>query len=430
MSFFFGGPGGMGGMPGGGSSRQQRQKEVDNTKYYDLLEVAKDASEDDIKRAFKKAALKHHPDRGGDPAKFQEVQTAYEVLGDPEKRKLYDEGGEDGLEGGGGMDVDDIFGMFGGGGGRRKKGAAQKQKGEDVVFPMAATLEELYKGAQKKLKLTRTICCSVCKGKGGKSVQTCGSCKGQGVRMVIRQIGPGMITQMQQTCPSCQGQGQTVAEKDKCKSCDGEKTVKESKTLDVRIPRGAKHGTKLTYHGEADELPDTVAGDVIVVIQQKEHPTYKRQSHHLFMKKKLTLVEALCGYEFVIQKLDKSQLLVKCPASSDIINTGDFRCVEDGGMPMPDSHSHFGNLYIEFEVEFPKNISADMKQKLIALLPKAPAMEKMDGEYEEVEMKKVDMAVEKARIQEELELAKEEEDEERRSNGGGGGGGGPQCRQA
>lgn len=325
------------------------------------------------------------------------------------------------------MEVDDIFDLFGGGGGRRK-GPSQKQKGEDVVFPLAVSLEELYCGATKKIKITKNVICGPCKGKGGKSVQVCQSCRGQGVKMVVRQIGPGMITQMQQTCSSCKGQGQQIAESDRCKSCSGEKIVKETKTLEIYIPKGAKHGTKQVFRGEADEMPDTTPGDVVVVLQQKEHATFKRQSHHLFIKKTITLQEALCGYNFSISLLDKRVLVVKSNGKDDdIINPGDFRSIEDEGMPHNDNPNIKGNLYIEFSIEFPKKLDSKAKATLLTLLPKgAKESVPTTEDVEEVTMKKVNMDIEKKRIQEELEQAAEEEDDERRSHGHGQ----PACRQA
>ena len=249
-----GGRGGRGGAGGGGGG------EVDTQKFYDLLGCTKEANDADIKKAFRKAAMTHHPDKGGDPEKFKEISKAYEVLSDPEKKQLYDEYGEEGLEGGGGgggaagMDIFDLFGggMFGGGGGRDPRSRG-KAKGEDVVFPLKVTLEDLYNGTSKKLRLTKNIICVQCGGKGGKGEGTCRDCKGQGVRIVIRQLGPGMIQQMQTACGACKGTGSMIAEKDRCKKCNGDKTTKEKKTLEVFITKGMRHSEKITFNGEADE---------------------------------------------------------------------------------------------------------------------------------------------------------------------------------
>ena len=144
--------------------------------------------------------------------------------------------------------------MFGGaGGGRGERGPRGKQKGEDVVFPLKVTLEDLYNGTSKKLRLTKSIICSQCAGKGGKGEATCRDCKGHGVKLVIRQLGPGMIQQMQTACSTCRGTGNVMAEKDKCKKCNGEKVTKEKKTLEVFITKGMRHSEKIVFNGEADE---------------------------------------------------------------------------------------------------------------------------------------------------------------------------------
>ena len=145
------------------------KKEIDNTKYYELLGVAKNATTDEIKKAFRKKAIKEHPDKGGDLEKFKELSVAYEVLGDPEKRQLYDKFGEDGLRdgAGGGSGFEDIFSMFGGGGGRQK--ASGPKKGKSVLHPVKATLEDLYNGKTAKVAVNRDRICSKCEGKGGKA---------------------------------------------------------------------------------------------------------------------------------------------------------------------------------------------------------------------------------------------------------------------
>ena len=183
---------------------------------------------------------------------FKEIQKAYEVLSDKDKRETYDRYGEEAaLQGGGASSpANDLFGSLFGGRGR----PSGPQRGEDTMFPLRVDLEDLYTGVTKKLKLTKRIICTACGGKGGKSVQACSGCKGKGVRVIIRQLGPGMIQQMQTACPECKGQGETMAVKDRCKDCEGEKTVAREKILDVPIERGMRHGDKIKFRGEGDEL--------------------------------------------------------------------------------------------------------------------------------------------------------------------------------
>ncbi|KAJ6816905.1 dnaJ protein-like protein 2-like [Iris pallida] len=190
-------------------------RKSDSTRYYEILGVSKSASPDELKKAYRVAALKNHPDKGGDPEKFKELSQAYDVLNDPEKREIYDQYGEDGLKegmgagGSGGHNPFDIFEQFFGGGGFGGGGSRvrRQRKGEDVVQTLKVSLEELYNGTSKKLSLTRSALCSRCHGKGSKSGASgrCYGCQGSGMKVVTRQIAPGMVQRMQLVCPDCRG---------------------------------------------------------------------------------------------------------------------------------------------------------------------------------------------------------------------------------
>jgi len=363
-------------MPGMHGHGGGRRKEVDTNKFYEILGVGKDASTADVKKAFRKMAMQHHPDKGGEEDKFKEISKAYEILSDPEKKAIYDEHGEEGLEsggGGGGMPTD-IFDLFMGGGGRGGGGGARRRrKGDDVVFPLKLTLEQLYTGCTKKLRLTKNVICVPCKGKGGKSVVQCKECKGQGIKLVIRQVGPGMIQQMQQQCNACGGQGSIVPAADKCKKCKGARTTKEKQVLEVNVRGGSAHGQKMTYEKQADESPDMDPGDVVVVLQQLEHAVFRREGDNLFMKKSITLLEALTGFMFTVDHLDNRRLVIRSGAG-EVVKPGDFKAVRDEGMPMAKNNYIKGQLYIEFDVIFPPSgsISAKAKAELKAILPNPP----------------------------------------------------------
>ncbi|KAL6213033.1 hypothetical protein ACLB2K_018248 [Fragaria x ananassa] len=282
-------------------------KKSDNNKYYEILGVPKTASQDDLKKAYRKAAIKNHPDKGGDPKKFKELAQAYEVLSDPEKREIYDQFGEDALKegmggGGGAHDPFDIFqSFFDGGGGGSRGGGRRQRRGEDVIHPLKVSLEDLYNGTSKKLSLSRNIICSKCKGKGSKSGSSikCPGCQGSGMKVSIRHLGPSMIQQMQHPCNECKGTGETINDKDRCQLCKGEKVVQEKKVLEVHVEKGMQNGQRISFPGEADEAPDTVTGDIVFVLQQKEHPKFKRKGDDLFYEHTLSLMEALCGFQFL-----------------------------------------------------------------------------------------------------------------------------------
>jgi len=291
-AMFFGGFPGMpgGDFPGKGGGRSRN---VDTNKFYQLLEVEKSASDAEIKKAYRKLAVKHHPDKGGDPEKFKEVTRAYEVLSDSEKRSKYDRFGEEGLEdGGGGGDASDIFDAFFGGGGRRGGGQRRRQKTKDVVQPLKVTLEQMYVGATKKMAITRQV---IDKKRG---VQECRHCDGRGVKIEVVRMGP-MIQQMQSQCGACGGNGKSF------------QTKQEREVLEVHIQKGSPDGHKVQFREMADEHPDADAGDVVFVLKQQEHSVFKRKGADLFIERKISLVEALCGFSLEVTHLDGRKLLVK-----------------------------------------------------------------------------------------------------------------------
>jgi DnaJ homolog subfamily A member 2 len=217
-----------------------------------LLGVDKKATTEEIRKAFRKKALKEHPDKGGDPDKFKEVTGAYEVLSNPEKRQLYDDYGEEGVKNGGapgGGGMGGLFEMFTGG--QRKQSGPRKGKAK--LMEMEVTLEEIFNGAMKTIKISRDRICEPCEGKGGSNVTKCTKCKGVGVVTRLVQLGPGMYTQSQGKCPDCQGQGENMKEEDRCKVCKGKKVVKADRVLEVAIETGCPDEHDYIFTGENDE---------------------------------------------------------------------------------------------------------------------------------------------------------------------------------
>ena len=397
----------------------------DNSKFYDALGVSKTADAAEIKKAYRKAAIKNHPDKGGDPEKFKEVTAAYEVLSDPEKREIYDQYGEEGLKdgmgGGGGGSPFDIFeAMFGGnpfgpgGGGRSSRGSRQR-KGEDVVHGLKVSLEDLYNGITKKLSLAKNVLCPKCDGKGSKSGASghCGTCKGSGVRVVVRQIAPGMVQQMQTVCNECRGSGQVISEKDKCGQCHGQKVVQEKKVLEVHIDKGMVNNQKIVFQGEADEAPGTVPGDIVFVVQEKEHATFKRKGPDLFLEKDITLVEALCGFQMTVTHLDKRQLVISTN-EGDVVKPGSFKAVFDEGMPTYQQPFNKGKLFIHFNVKFPEpgDLSDDDMKALEKIFPARPVVEIDPDHAEECNMHDVDIEQEMRRNKNAGRSAYEEDDDD------------------
>ena len=269
-------------------------------------------------------ALKYHPDKnvGNVEAgeKFKEISHAYEVLSDERKRSVYDSYGEEGLSGDGGMGAgaaEELFAQFFGGGlgGGMFGGAgtpAGPRKGRDLVHALKVSLEDLYKGKVSKMALQKTVLCPTCGGKGGKveSITTCTGCNGTGQKVVTRQMGP-MIQRFQTLCPDCNGEGEIIPEEDKCKECHGKKVVSERKVLSVHVDKGMQEGQRITFAEEADQAPNVQPGDVIFVIETKEHDRFQRKGDDLFHKAKIDLVTALTGGEFAIEHLDERYLRVE-----------------------------------------------------------------------------------------------------------------------
>jgi len=279
-----------GGMPGG-RGRGPR-KPVDTQKFYDILGVEKGSDPDVIRKAYRKLAVKMHPDKGGDPEKFKEVQRAYDVLGDSKKRDIYDQYGEEGLEGGGdpggGGDIFDVLSGRGRGGGRR----SGVKKGENMVHPLKVTLEQIMKGSSRTLRLTRKIIDQK------KGVEQCQECGGRGAKIQTIRMGP-MIQQVQKACDTCSGTGVVYRQQ------------KVQETLEVHIPKGAPDQHKLHFSEKADEIPDGEAGDVVFVVQEQPHAEFKRKGDDLFISRDISLAEALCGFKMEIDHLDGRKLIIK-----------------------------------------------------------------------------------------------------------------------
>ena len=279
--------GGFGGVGGGGSSgpgSSNGGEPPDTSKLYETLELEKTATAKEIKKAYFRLSKLHHPDKGGDEHKFKEIAAAYEILSDPEKRKAYDQYGLDGVddEGGTAARGEDLFSMFFGGGagrGRSRGGGGAgggPRKGPPVNHPIKVSLEDLYNGKTVKLAVNRKVIIG--------EARTCEQCKGRGAVMEIRQVGPGMITQMQRTCAQCDGQGQKAD------------TKTERKVLEVHIEKGMRHNEKITFRGMADEIPGMEPGDVHFIIQEKDHNLFKRKGADLLVTKDISLNQALTGF--------------------------------------------------------------------------------------------------------------------------------------
>ena len=357
----------FGGGFSGGFGKPKPKKDVDTTKYYKVLGVDKNASKDEIKKAYRTLVRTKHPDKGGSEEEFQEIQLAYDTLSDENKRKVYDEYGEEGIkEGMTGEEPRDIFDIFTGGGGKNVK-----RKTKSVLQEMVVSLEDIFAGKEKYLEIKRYRICKKCKGNGSKDPNAntkCPGCNGKRVKLVIQRMG-NTILQSQQTCPDCRGEGYIIKNEDKCEACNGKKVNQESKMLKILLDKGAPDGKRYTFEGESDEMPGYDPGDVIIEIRIKKHDVFERSGADLTMKADISLLESLTGFQLLITHLDGRKVLINSK-KGEIIKPGMMKTVKECGMPFYDHPTRFGNLYIRFNVHFPKSLKEAQKDALQHLFPK------------------------------------------------------------
>jgi DnaJ family protein A protein 2 len=355
--------------------------------YYETLEVTHEADDAEIKRQYRKLALKWHPDKNpgneAAAAKFKEIGEAYEVLSDNDKRKLYDKHGKKGLQDGGGgggfSDASDIFSMFFGGGPRSRG----EPKPKDIVHELPVSLEEMYCGKTKKIAATRDRLCPECTGQGvrpGGQEMPCPDCRGRGVRVMMQQLMPGMVQQVQVPCQKCSRRGTIVRPEDLCRGCQGNKIVKERKVLEVHVEKGMKKGDHIRFAGEGDQVPGVkLAGDILILLSQKPHDLFRRVGNMLLVNHSITLQQALCGFELPIEHLDKRMLLIKIPAGQ-VIDPNYAWTLYREGMPNKGSGgSDRGNMVIHFDVAFPEKLPATQMTMIAEALSHSISEAKVPG---------------------------------------------------
>lgn len=346
--------------------------------YYEILGVSRTASDAEIKSAFRRAAMKCHPDRNpGDKAaeeQFKKVNEAFSVLSDPQKKQMYDQYGHEGVSGAGGFngfnasgfaDVGDIFGsmfgdIFGGGFGNAASGRSRTRRGEDLKTDISLTLEEAYQGIERDVSYTRVDRCSVCGGTGaeeGSSTKTCRSCNGRG--QVVYQQG---FFSMRQTCPDCGGRG-TVVEKP-CKKCRGTGTERVKENIKVKVPSGVRSGVTLRVSNGGDIGQNGGGyGDLYVEIQVKKHKIFERDGDDLCLDATITFPQAVLGGSIKVPTIDGKEREVKIPKGTQF---GEVLVMQGCGMPKLGKKG-FGDLRIRVNIDVPKKPTARQKELLEAL---------------------------------------------------------------
>lgn len=343
---------------------------VKETELYDILGVPPNADPQTIKKAYYKLAQKYHPDKPtGDAELFKKIGRAYEILSDPTKRDNYDNYGEKGIEGqpmtGSPFD---IFSMFTGGSGRSaNRGPKQCQPiGQEVT----CTLEELYNGKRTTISVKRQRQCSKCNGVGGTTadaIKKCPDCKGNGVVVITRQMGP-MITQQQTTCKACGGVGERISDPSLiCPKCSGKRVMADTATIDVHIEPGAFDGFQIPHYGEGDWAPECTAGDLVIIVKQKPHKVYTRKEADLFMNMDISLEESLCGFSRTFKHLSNEDVTIYVPPA-ETVSQGKVLACEGLGMPVQGLSHETGTLFITFNVAEPKGLTDEKRAKIMEIL--------------------------------------------------------------
>ncbi|KAI0472761.1 DnaJ domain-containing protein [Xylariaceae sp. FL0804] len=357
--------------------------------FYKVLDIDRHADEKTIKSAYRRLSKKYHPDKNpGDDtaqAKFVDISEAYEALGDPETRKIYDQYGHEGLKqrqqgrGGGHHDPFDLFSrMFGGGGHYQNN----QPHGPNIDLKVGISLRDFYIGRNTDFQWDKQQICEECDGSGSADgmVETCPHCSGHGIRIVKRQLAPGMFQQMQSQCDACGGRGKTI--KHRCPVCNGNRVVRKPTTVSLNIERGVARDARVVFENEADASPDYVAGDLIVTLTEKEPDMYsdnpdqvdgtffRRKDNDLFWREVLSLREAWMGdWTRNVTHLD-GHVVRLGRERGEVVQPGHVDTVEGEGMPVWSEegesvyHQHeFGRLYVEYVVVLPDQMESGMEKE-------------------------------------------------------------------
>lgn len=334
---------------------------------YKVLGIARSASAVEIKKAYRVLALKYHPDKSSDPgdaAKFKDMNSAYELLSDPDRKRNYDQFGitddNQHQQQQHANSMPDIFSqMF-----NMNKPFhqhQQQQRGSDTVHELHMSLEELFKGRTYNLNVSREQICGKCSGKGGLIMQTCPGCQGSGQQTTMRALGPGFMQRVDMPCCVCKTSGEIA--QDRCTDCSGHKTTAVTQSVKLEIPAGAGDGDRFVQPGLGNAAPGITAGDVIFVVKQKPHKVLTRSGHDLLMNISLTLRQSLCGFSVQIQHIDDSVVTLS-NAQGKVTKPGSKRVIESRGMKPS------GNLIVTYKVLFPDSVEqcADIAEALPALI--------------------------------------------------------------
>ncbi len=369
--------------------------------FYDILGVTRSSSADEIKKAYRKLAIKYHPDKNpGDKEaeeKFKEAAEAYEILSSPEKKQRYDQFGHAGTSaagggyGGGHMNMEDIFSQFGDifgggggspfesffGGGGQSRGGRRAARGTNLRIKVKLTLEEIAKGVEKKIKVNKQVVCNTCDGTGAKdrsSFHTCNTCGGTGS---VRRVTNTILGQMQttSTCPTCNGEGTQITSK--CNACHGDGVVRGEETISINIPAGVSEGMQLSMSGKGNAAPrGGMPGDLIILIEEIPHDTLQREGNNVVYDLHISFIDATLGASVEVPTIDGKAKIKIEPGTQG----GKILRLKGKGVPEVNSY-HRGDQLVYVNIWTPKALSRD-ERDLLEKLQSSPNFKPQPGKNE------------------------------------------------
>jgi DnaJ-class molecular chaperone len=343
--------------------------------YYEILGIAKDAPEAEIKRTYKKLAIKWHPDKNPEnkeesEKKFKEISEAYQILSDPQKREIYDNYGEEGLkndhdgDGNNFGSPDDIFKMFFGNQ-HFNMNQNNRKKTSNKIINIPVNLKEFYNGSKKRITLKIKNICNKCNGYGGMNLKNCISCNGKGVKIMERMIGPGMMQRMQIPCDSCNG-SKKIPES-QCNKCKGDKIILEDKEFVIIIEKGSEDNNTIIFQNDGDKYPDQDPGDVIFVLKEELNNEFTRVGSNMVYSYSITLGDSITETNVIFKNINDEKISYK---DKSIIKENSYHIIKNKGMPIKGETNKYGDLYVVYKIKYPmKSLSENDKNIIKKILP-------------------------------------------------------------